>query len=205
MDDYQAYQHTTFEADSPVGHIEVRIGEASRKIDRLLEFQDAERWSFLTAWNPGGAFAGEEQNRKRQHELERDLEERGLTFFSGECVPDNADWAPEECALVVGIAAEEARELAVKYGQSSVVVGRRRQRATLLDTETGEDVTHYSEAVEDEQVQSELEEMLDDLGGTVEQSVDEFRSEERSLQDAVDWQIVLRSLDDDYEDPDLDD
>ena len=196
MDDYQAYRQTTFEADTPVGRVEVRVGRRSRKLDRLLNFREARSWAFLTAWNPGGTFAGEEQNRQRQQALESELSDQGWTFFPGQCVPDNADWAPEQCALVVGITADEATEFAERWDQDSVVCGRHGESARLIDAATGEDVTKYGESEEvEEAADGEVADVLDDLGGTVDESVQQYRDEGPApLDEAVDWEIVLRSM-----------
>lgn len=196
MDDYQAYRQTSFEADTPVGRVAVRVGQRARKLDRLLNFREEKDWAFLTAWNPGGTFAGEDQNRQRQEALEAQLDDEGYQYFSGECVPDNADWAPEQCVLVLGIEVEEARDLARQWDQSSVVCGEYTEPARLLDAASGEDVTEYGEAEDpDAETDGELSEMLDDLGGTVDESVQQYRREgPSSLEEAVDWEIVLRSM-----------
>ncbi|MFB6375510.1 MAG: DUF3293 domain-containing protein, partial [Bradymonadaceae bacterium] len=187
MDDYQAYRQTTFEADTPVGRVKVRVGQRSPKLDRLLNFREEKTWAFLTAWNPGGTFAGEDQNRERQQALETQLSDEGFQFFSGECVPDNADWAPEQCALVLGISADEATDLAGQWDQSSVLWGEYAQEARLLDASSGEDVTEYGEAESPEAgAKEELEDVLGDLGGTVDESVEQYRREgPTSVEEAV--------------------
>lgn len=197
MDDYQAYRQTTFEADTSVGRVKVRVGQRSEKLDRLLNFREEQTWAFLTAWNPGGTFAGEDQNRERQQALEAQLDDEGYQFFPGECVPDNADWAPEQCALVLGISADEAMDLAEQWDQSSVVCGEYAREARLLDASSGEDVTEYGESEEtpDEAAREHLDEVLGDLGGTVDESVKQYRREGPStLEEAVDWEIVMRTM-----------
>ena len=199
MDDYQAYRHTTFEADTPVGRVAVRVGDSSDKIQRLLEFCDADSWSIMTAWNPGGTFAGEDENRRRQEALETELAEKDVTLFPGESVPDSPDWAPAQCVLIVDVAPQRALQLAREYGQDSILFGARGEPARLLDTETGEDVTRYGASPEpDDDADAELQDVLGDLGGTLDESVDRYRSEPpSSLRDAVDWELVLRSMNED--------
>lgn len=208
MDEYEARRNTTFEADTPVGRVEVRIGETDGRLRRLLEFYSAERWAFLTAWNAGERFGNEEDNRRRQRELEESLHEEGYRVFSGESVPDHAGWAPEEGALVVEISRDEALEIGRRHGQGTVVWGRMGEPAQLLDCETGEAIAigeGEEEADENGDPNETLDDVLSELGGTVQQSVREYRSEPPdSLESAVDWEIVLRSLDDGFPDPDLD-
>lgn len=196
MDDYQAYRETTFEAETPIGRIEVRVGRPAHKLDGLLQFFDAGEWAFVTAWNPGGAFAGEEENRRRQEALETRLEESDYPYFPGECVPDNADWAPEQCTLVVGMSEDEARELAEKFDQDSVLYGEFGQEARLIDVETGDDVTPYAEPDDDEVPgDDQMTELLDELGGTVDESVQQYRQEPPdSLDEMVDWEQVMDEL-----------
>ena len=111
-------------------------------------------------------------------------------------MPGNADWAPEQCALVLGITTEEAIDLADQWDQSSVVCGEYAEPAKLLDASSGEDVTEYGEAEAPEATTGgEASEVLEDLGGTVGESVDHYRSEGPSpLEEAVDWGIVLESM-----------
>lgn len=195
MDDYQAYRETTFEADTPVGRAEVRVGEPSRKLDQLLEFEGVKAWAFLTAWNPGGTFAGEEQNRRRQKRLVEELRGEDYPMFAGERVPDNADWAPEECVLVLDVSEEEAREWADQFDQSNVVVGGLREPTRLIDVDSGQDVTEYAERQTDEEAEAELDDVLGDLGGTVGESVDSLRSQPPpNMQEAVDWEMVIRVM-----------
>lgn len=206
MDDEQAYRGTTFEAETPVGRVEIRVGGEDERIDRLLEFCSAESWAFLTAWNPEGTFTNETENRRRQEELESEFDERDCRTFPGEAVPDPAEWAPEQALLVVGLSRDEVLQVGREYGQDAVVWGRRGEPAGLIDCESGEDVPDAGDAEPGPDAGSnEADEVLEELGGTVRESVERYSSEPpSSMQNAVDWDLVLRSMDDDYPDPDLD-
>lgn len=208
MDDARAYRETTFEADTPVGRVELRVGGRDAQLDRLLEYCSAREWAFLTAWNPDGTFTEEAENRRRQEALESDLAERDLEVFPGQAIPDSPDWAPEQAALCIGIDRDEARDVAREFDQEVFIRGERGEEAELLSCDTGEPVEPAEDreaAVEPDRAREELDEMLDDLGGTVGDSVERYRSEgPRRAEHAVDWELVLRSLDDDYPDPDID-
>lgn len=208
MDDARAYRQTTFEADTPVGRAEIRVGGRDDHLDRLLEYCSSSSWAFLTAWNPEGTFTNETENRRRQEALESELSDRGYRVFPGKAVPDPPNWAPEQAVLAVGIDRDEALAVAREFDQDVVLRGERDGRAELLDCESGEPV---SDDADDSappgpsDVEEELGDMLEDLGGTVGESVDRYRAKgpERA-ENAVDWEVVLRSLDDEYPDPDLD-
>jgi len=205
MDDEEAYRQTTFEAETPVGRVEVRVGRPAERADRLLEYCSAESWAILTAWNPEGQFTEESENRRRQEALESELEERGCTYFSGEAVPDPAEWAPEEAVLVVDLGREELVELAGDYGQDAALWGSRGEPARLIDCESGDDVTDRADSADELDAPRNADDVLEELGGTVRESVERYRSEPpNSVENAVDWELVLRSMDDDYPDPDLD-
>lgn len=206
MDDAEAYRRTTFEAETPVGRIEVRVGDRDKRVERLLEFCSADDWAFLTAWNPEGTFTNETENRRRQEAMESELEDREGRVFPGEAVPDPAEWAPEQAVLVVGLSQTDVLEVAGEYGQDAIVWGTRGESARLIDCETGEEIGEGETSGTDaESAAEEVDDVLEDLGGTVQDSVERYRSDPpNSMEEAVDWELVLRSLDDDYPDPDLD-
>jgi hypothetical protein len=74
----------------------------------------------VTAWDPGDARPGEEENRRRQVALERDLE----LLAPGEAWPavgvDPVSGDREEGVAVCGLDAGQARELGARHGQDAI-------------------------------------------------------------------------------------
>ena len=127
-----AYLATSFFADTPNGRVCIRIGRTNGEVDRLLDQRGLDRWCFITAYNPASQASPESENRARQTELEREVRDRGLEFFSGEGKGDDGNWPPEPSILIIGIGRVDAESLGRRYGQNAIVCGVRGQAAELV-------------------------------------------------------------------------
>ena len=129
---FEAFRNTRFRAETPDGSLCIRVGEVCPELDSLLVDTGHESWVYLTAYNPKGKPASNEENSRSQDRLERELRENGLTFFQGAGTADIGDWRPEPSFLVLGISEKHAANLCERYGQAAVVVGMLRGNARLL-------------------------------------------------------------------------
>lgn len=119
----RAYRDTTYRVDHPDGVIDLRIGEASARLDALLAAHGAGRWAFITAWNPQSYKKSIEINRLSNEALRATVSRAGHAVYPGRGVPDRCDWQPEESLLVLGISLDEALALGRRYGQRAIVAG----------------------------------------------------------------------------------
>ena len=126
MDDAlrEAYRNTTFQAETPVGKVAIRIGKCSADVDELLRRNNATEWGFITAHNPASQVLTPEENRERHKELEADVRTCGLTYFQGEGIGADPEWLPETSLLILGLDCSAAIELGAKYGQNAIVYGK---------------------------------------------------------------------------------
>ncbi|MGC6415689.1 MAG: DUF3293 domain-containing protein [Bradymonadia bacterium] len=129
---HQAYLATTYRAETEFGPVRIRIGQFASKLDRILERNEVREWLFITAWNPASKRSPDDENKRRHRGLVSQIERLGLTSYPGWGVPDEPDWAPEKSLLVLGVDANIAGELCVRYGQNAVVMGHYGQRARLV-------------------------------------------------------------------------
>ncbi|HIG69301.1 MAG TPA: DUF3293 domain-containing protein [Myxococcales bacterium] len=129
---FEAFRNTRFRAETPDGSLCIRVDEECPELDSLLERSGHESWVYITAYNPNGKPASREENARSQDRLERELREKGLTFFQGAGTADIGDWPPEPSFLVLGISQKVAADLCKRYAQAAVVVGTLRGNARLL-------------------------------------------------------------------------
>jgi hypothetical protein len=127
-----AYRRTRFCADTELGRVVIRVGEACPALDALLRARACGKWAFITAFNPGSVRMSEAWNSARQRELEEAVRQRGHPMFPGEGVGDDGTWPPERSVLVLGIDREAAVQLGRRFGQRAIVCGELDGRAALV-------------------------------------------------------------------------
>lgn len=127
-----AYLRTRYVVWAP--RFTIRIGERHPGLDAWL---GGKSWAFITAWNPGSQPLPEEENRRRQSELEDVLREGMWKYYPGAGVPEEEGWPAEESFLVAGISLSEALELGKRFGQNAVLWGESGQAAQIFFCDIG--------------------------------------------------------------------
>ena len=123
---HQAFLNTSFKVvTKPVFTI---------KIDTLVdEVQHLNSWAFITAWNPLPEVLSLEENRKRNQNLEEEINSFGLKYCHGIGISEDEKWS-EESFFIENISSEKANEWAVKHGQLAFVYGEKSKKAQLVYT-----------------------------------------------------------------------
>ena len=98
--------------------IVIRIGEANPALDALLG--TAGTAAFITAANPRSEPRSEQENRRLLAALRQQLEERRWRYLEGEGRDPTGGWK-EASFLVLGLAREQALELARRFEQNGFV------------------------------------------------------------------------------------
>lgn len=120
-----AYHQTDYRVSSPGGEFVIRIGKLCPEID-------AEQWAFITACNPMSRLLSDQENAGRMQQLEAELAAANYRFEHGAGVGRDGQWPPEPSLLVYEIDEAAAIELARRYDQAAIVVGRRNEPARLV-------------------------------------------------------------------------
>src|SRR5262245_19304345 len=118
-----AYQTTSFEADTPKGHLSLRVGHRCLALDALLTDHAVSTWAYVTAYNAGSMRVSDEDNAARHRELEAAVAALGLTSYPGKGVADDGQWPPERSLLILGIARDDAMRLGRQFGELAIVCG----------------------------------------------------------------------------------
>lgn len=77
--------------------------------------------AFLTAWNPSGGWASLEENSSRMAALMGSLERRGIELLPALGRHPTSGRGGEGSLLALGLALEEAKNLAIIYQQDAIV------------------------------------------------------------------------------------
>jgi len=129
---WQAYQATSYEADTPMGKVSIRIGKLSPNVDRLLQANELSSWAFITASDPGSQKLSSSKNAQRHQQLLQDIANFGLLAFEGAGVPYDPNWDPETSLLILGIERDVAIATGIKSCQNAIVVGVLGEAAELV-------------------------------------------------------------------------
>jgi hypothetical protein len=121
----RAYLATTYRVHEPEGSIDLRIGQASAPLDRLLDRNKAPTWAFVSAANPGSVMLAPADNSRRHAALVEAVQFGGFCFIEATGIPADASWPPEPNLLIFGISRSAARLLGRRFGQLAVLAGRR--------------------------------------------------------------------------------
>jgi hypothetical protein len=126
------YLATTYRAKAPAGPIDLRIGQPSPRLDRLLDSLGAREWAFISAANPRSQPLSESENESRHSTFRALMEQKSFQVFEGEGIPDQPGWTAEPSLLILAVTLEEALELAAGFGQNAIVWGERSAPARLV-------------------------------------------------------------------------
>lgn len=127
-----AYRRTRYRVSLPGGGaIELRIGQRSRAVDRVLAVCGYRHWAFVTAANPGSRPLPAWRNQARTQGLARTLVAAGFRALLGFGEPEQGGWIPEASFLVLGMTASRARRLGRQFQQNAIVAGRRGRAGAL--------------------------------------------------------------------------
>ena len=131
LEKWRAYEHTDYVVFDGKREVRFRVGSRSARLAALLARHGADRWAFLTAWNPGSQPLSRAENDTRQDALLERLASEGYRCLKGEGRSSDASWPPEESILALDIPDRAARAIGRAFGQLAIVVGSRGKPARL--------------------------------------------------------------------------
>jgi 8-oxo-dGTP diphosphatase len=130
------WRRCTYEVTLPsAAGIALRVGERAPLLDEALP-PGVRTWAYLTACNPGGRRAADEENAAALARLDEDLAGAGYAVFpgAGGRDPEGTEdaWSPEPSRLVAGSSLLEAWGLARRHRQAAFLFGCRGAPVTLV-------------------------------------------------------------------------
>jgi hypothetical protein len=107
---------------SIAGHeLSLRIGRTHPELDRALGHR---AWAIVTACNPGGRLADEDDNQRRQLALEKAIGKLGWPYWRGRNLDPQNAWPEEPSLLIADADVEAIMRLAARFGQAAIVTGQ---------------------------------------------------------------------------------
>ncbi len=110
----------------------LRVGEANRRLDGMLQAAGKDTAAFLTACNPRGERRSDADNQAAQVRLERALEEKPYGCYPGEGRDPDGRWPAEPSLLVVGISRAEAEAFGRRFEQNALAFVERGAAMQLI-------------------------------------------------------------------------
>ena len=112
-----AYRAALYQVELPDQRVELRVDVHSGSLQQWLERHSHHCAALLTAHNPNSQPCSATLNDEAQRNLQATIRSRGLTFQIGRNLDPLGHWPREDSLLVPDLTLEEARALAVQFGQ----------------------------------------------------------------------------------------
>jgi len=110
----------------------IYIGKHSEDADNVLSKNDLTEWAYITGYNPMSCSLEEEENIRKNNELRELIND--YIVIEGEGQDKQKEWPAEKSFFIAGISLDNAKALAVTFGQRAIVCGQLEQPATLIIT-----------------------------------------------------------------------
>jgi hypothetical protein len=112
-----AYRAALYQVQLPDRLLELRVDVPSTALQQWLAQQGHRCAALLTAHNPDSQRRDASLNETAQRQLQGAIRSRDLPFHTGCNLDLRAQWPPEDSVLVPDLPLEEARALALQFGQ----------------------------------------------------------------------------------------
>ncbi len=106
----------------------IQINKNNKWIDKCLTGKKG--WTLITAFNPLPKILSQEENIKRNKDLETLIKKAGLIYYNAKGIGNN-DWV-EDSFLILNISKRKAIELGNKYSQLAIIYGIKSNPAKIL-------------------------------------------------------------------------
>lgn len=110
----------------------IYIGQNTTDADNVLSKNNRTEWAYITAYNPMSCSLEEEENIRRNSELRKLVND--YIVIEGEGQDKQKEWPAEKSFFIAGISLDNAKSLAVTFGQRAIVYGQLEQPARLIIT-----------------------------------------------------------------------
>ncbi len=107
----------------------IYIGKHSEDADKVLSKNNLTEWAYITAY-PMSCSLEEEENIRRNSELRKVVND--YIVIEGEGQDKQKEWPAEKSFFIAGISLDNAKSLAVTFGQRAIVYGQLEQPARLI-------------------------------------------------------------------------
>lgn len=126
-----AYEDSVFSVEaSPT--FALYIGKNSEAADALLKSHKVQTAAIITACNPYSQLLSDDENLKRNNELERELRKLSSLIIHAKGQDKAGEWPSEPSYFVLGVDQVDIAAIAIKYQQNAIVWYEQGQAARLI-------------------------------------------------------------------------
>lgn len=119
-----AYEQTNYKVFHKGKEVVFRVGKKSSELDSLLKELGFTKYVFLTAANPFSTLRPENENKKKNLELESKLVQNKFFYLNGLGESIDGGWS-EDSFCIFGMQLTEAIQLAFEFSQNAFLYGSR--------------------------------------------------------------------------------
>ncbi|MEM8525324.1 MAG: DUF3293 domain-containing protein [Bacteroidota bacterium] len=117
------YHQTTYTVHTLMQIFKLRVNQNNEDFQNWLHQNEINTWAMMTAANPYSIEQTEEKNVKLNAKFENQLQEKNLTHYYSEGIPDNLNWSIEIGFFLPNISLNSAKQLAAAVQQNAIVFG----------------------------------------------------------------------------------
>lgn len=128
-----AYLKTRYVVEADKTEVAFYINdEPNESFDELLNDYKIATWAFITACNPFSKLLSNEENERRQTELENYLTTANHKFLHGRGEDSSGIWRAEPSFLIFNVDENQANEIGRLFEQNAVVFGEIYKKPKLI-------------------------------------------------------------------------
>jgi hypothetical protein len=116
----KSYNSADYHVDASPSFI-LKIGIHSAELKSIYKTSDKHTAAFITAFNPYSQELSNQENKDRNHKLEKLILSLHFDYIHGEGKCGDGDWDGEKSFLILGISEEQASEIGKEFEQNAIV------------------------------------------------------------------------------------
>jgi len=116
----ESYESADYHVDASTSFI-LKIGVQSPELVNIYKTSHKHTAAFITAFNPYSQELSNQENKDRNHKLEKLIQSLHFDYIHGEGKCGDGDWDGEKSFLILGISEEQASEIGKEFEQNAIV------------------------------------------------------------------------------------
>jgi len=116
----QSYKSADYHVDAYPSFI-LKISMHSPELESIYKTSHKHTAAFITAFNPYSQELSSQENKDRNHKLEKLIQSLGFDYIHGEGKCGDGDWDGEKSFLIFDISQEQASEIGKEFEQNAIV------------------------------------------------------------------------------------
>ena len=130
----EAYRQAKYILFSGSEEILFKVGLHSNELDNLLVEHGVINAVFITAYNPRSQIFSDEENKRQQINLEKQIERAKYRYLKGASCSEDGLWPIEKSLLILDMPLSQANSLAISFKQNAYLQITQGEKVALVFT-----------------------------------------------------------------------